>query len=64
MPRPKERPTFIKSLRVDTNTKLFLESIENYNQFVIQILQETPEYKKFLQALRDKEDQNQPRLFD
>lgn len=63
MPRVKKRPTFIKSLRVDSETKQFLESLENANEFVIQLLQSTDDYQKFIKALREKENQNQPKLF-
>ncbi len=63
MPRAKKRPTFIKSLRVDSETKQFLESLENANEFVIQLLQSTDDYQKFIKALREKENQNQPKLF-
>ena len=63
MPRAKKRPTFIKSLRVDSETKQFLESLENANEFVIQLLQSTDDYKKFIKVLREKENQNQPKLF-
>lgn len=64
MPRPKKRPTYIKSLRVDKETKEFLESLENANEFVIQLLQASDEYKQFLQDLRDKDLENQPKLFE
>ena len=63
MPRVKKRPTFIKSLRVDSETKQFLESLENANEFVIQLLQSNDDYQKFIKALREKENQNQPKLF-
>ncbi len=63
MPRAKKRPTYIKSLRVDSETKQFLESLENANEFVIQLLQNTDDYKKFIRALREKENENQPKLF-
>ncbi|TLD91039.1 hypothetical protein LS74_010615 [Helicobacter magdeburgensis] len=63
MPRAKKRPTFIKSLRVDSETKQFLESLENANEFVLQLLQSTDDYQKFIKALREKENQNQPKLF-
>lgn len=63
MPRAKKRPTYIKSLRVDSETKQFLESLENANEFVIQLLQSTDDYQKFIKALREKENQNQPKLF-
>lgn len=64
MPRAKKRPTYIKSLRVDKDTKEFLESLDNANEFVIQLLQASDEYKQFLQDLRDKDLENQPKLFD
>ncbi len=64
MPRPKKRPTYIKSIRVDKETKEFLESLENANEFVIQLLQASDEYKQFLQDLRDKDLENQPKLFE
>ena len=63
MPRAKKRPTYIKSLRVDSETKQFLESLENANEFVLQLLQSTDDYQKFIKALREKENQNQPKLF-
>lgn len=64
MPRSKKRPTYIKSLRVDKDTKEFLESLDNANEFVIQLLQASDEYKQFLQDLRDKDLENQPKLFE
>lgn len=64
MPRPKKRPTYIKSIRVDKDTKEFLESLDNANEFVIQLLQASDEYKQFLQDLRDKDLENQPKLFE
>lgn len=64
MPRPKKRPTYIKSLRVDKDTKEFLESLDNANEFVIQLLQASDEYKQFLRDLRDKDLENQPKLFE
>lgn len=64
MPRPKKRPTYIKSIRVDKDTKEFLESLDNANEFVIQLLQTSDEYKQFLQDLRDKDLENQPKLFE
>lgn len=64
MPRLKKRPTYIKSLRVDKETKEFLESLDNANEFVLQLLQASDEYKQFLQDLRDKDLENQPKLFE
>ena len=48
MGRKKQEPTFIKSIRVNEDTKEFLESLENANLFVIQLLEDTEEFKKFV----------------
>ena len=63
MPRAKKAPTYIKSLRVDRETKLFLESLNNANEFVLQLLKDSNEYQKFLQKLKELENRNQPKLF-
>ena len=48
MGRKKQEPTFIKSIRVNTDIKEFLESLENANIFVLQLLEDTNEFKKFI----------------
>ena len=48
MGRKKQEPTFIKSIRVNQDIKDFLESLENANIFVIQLLEDTNEFKKFI----------------
>ena len=48
MGRKKQDPTFIKSIRVNEDIKEFLESLENANLFVLQLLENTEEYKKFI----------------
>ena len=48
MGRKKQEPTYIKSIRVNEDIKDFLESLENANLFVIQILEDTNEFKKFI----------------
>ena len=48
MGRKKQEPTFIKSIRVNEDIKEFLESLENANLFVLQLLENTEEYKKFI----------------
>ena len=48
MGRKKQEPTFIKSIRVNQDIKDFLESLENANIFVLQLLEETEDYKKFI----------------
>ena len=48
MGRKKQEPTFIKSIRVNEDIKDFLESLENANIFVLQLLEDTNEFKKFI----------------
>ena len=47
MGRKQKEKTFIKSIRVNEDIKEFLESLENANLFVLQLLENTEEYKKF-----------------
>ena len=49
MGRKKQEPTFIKSIRVNEDIKDFLESLENANIFVLQLLEDTEDFKKFIQ---------------
>ena len=62
MGRKKQEPTFIKSIRVNEDIKDFLESLENANIFVLQLLEDSNEFKKFLRL--KKENENLPSLFD
>ena len=48
MGRKQKEKTYIKSIRVNQDTKEFLESLENANIFVLQLLENTEEYKKFI----------------
>lgn len=48
MGRKKQEPTFIKSIRVNQDTKEFFESLPNANIFVLQLLEDTEEFKKFM----------------
>ena len=48
MGRKKQEPTFIKSIRVNQDTKEFLEQLPNANLFVLQLLEDTEEFKKFI----------------
>ena len=48
MGRKQKEPTFIKSIRVNEDIKEFLEQLENANLFVIQLLEDTEEFKKFI----------------
>ncbi|EDP5802020.1 hypothetical protein FV933_08205 [Campylobacter jejuni] len=53
----------IHSLRVDADLKAFLDSLTNANQFVIQVLKDTQEFKDFKRRLEALKDENQPSLF-
>ncbi len=48
MGRKKQEPTFIKSIRVNQDIKEFLEQLENANIFVLQLLEDTNEFKKYI----------------
>ena len=48
MGRKQKEKTYIKSIRVNQDTKEFFESLENANLFVIQLLTDTEEFKKFI----------------
>ena len=48
MGRKKQEPTFIKSIRVNEDIKEFLEQLPNANLFVLQLLEDSNEFKKFI----------------
>ena len=48
MGRKKQEPTYIKSIRVNADTKEFLEQLPNANLFVLQLLEDTEEFKKYI----------------
>ena len=48
MGRKQKEKTYIKSIRVNQDIKEFFESLENANLFVLQLLENTEEYKKFI----------------
>ena len=48
MGRKQKEKTYIKSIRVNEDLKEFLENLENANLFVLQLLEETEDYKKFI----------------
>ena len=48
MGRKQKEKTYIKSIRVNEDLNEFLESLENANIFVIQILEDSNEFKKFI----------------
>ena len=48
MGRKQKEKTYIKSIRVNEDLKEFLENLENANLFVLQLLEDTNEFKKFI----------------
>lgn len=60
--RPKKAKTFIKSFRVSETLKLFLESKENANNYVIQLIESQEDYKEFA-SKRAYDDPSQSVLF-
>lgn len=48
MGRRKKEKTYIKSIRVNEDIKEFLEQLENANLFVLQLIEDTNEFKKFI----------------
>ena len=48
MGRKQKEKTYIKSIRVNQDIKEFLEQLENANIFVLQLLEDTNEFKKFI----------------
>ena len=62
MGRKQKEKTFIKGIRVNEDIKEFLESLENANLFVLQLLENTEDYKKFA-AYKKSQDQT-GNLFD
>ena len=62
MGRKQKEKTYIKSIRVNQDIKEFLESLENANIFVIQLLEDTEEFKKFI--ANKKSDSMTGNLFD
>ena len=62
MGRKQKEKTYIKSIRVNQDTKEFLESLPNANIFVLQLLEDTNEFKKYI-AYKKSQEQTKS-LFD
>ena len=62
MGRKQKEQTYIKSIRVNQDIKEFLEQLENANLFVLQLLENTEDYKKF--AAYKKSQSQTGNLFD
>ena len=48
MGRKQKEKTYIKSIRVNEDIKEFLEQLPNANLFVLQLLEDTNEFKKYI----------------
>ena len=53
MGRKQKEKTYIKSIRVNEDLKDFLENLENANLFVLQLLEDTNEFKKFIASKKN-----------
>ena len=62
MGRKQKEKTYIKSIRVNEDIKDFLEQLPNANLFVLQLLENTEDYKKF--AAYKKSQSQTGNLFD
>ena len=62
MGRKQKEKTYIKSIRVNQDIKEFLENLENANLFVLQQLEDTEQFKKFI--ANKKSDSMTGNLFD
>ncbi len=58
----KDKKSVIHSIRISKSLKEFLNSLDNANEFINQLLKNSDEYKKFLHKKEILE--NQPSLFD
>ena len=55
MGRKQKEKTYIKSIRVNQDIKEFLEQLPNANIFVIQLLEDSNEFKKFISNKKSQE---------
>ena len=53
MGRKQKEKTYIKSIRVNEDIKDFLESLPNANIFVIQLIEDTEEFKKYIASKKN-----------
>ena len=61
MGRNRKEKTYIKSIRVNEDLKDFLETIENYNKYIIELIEAQRDFKIYLRT--KKENDNIPTLF-
>ena len=62
MGRKQKEKTYIKSIRVNQDMKEYLESIENYNKYLIDLIESQKDFQIYLRTKKDND--NSPTLFD
>ena len=62
-PRKYGEKTSIQSLRVSQTIKSFCQSLDNANDFLIDTITNTPEYKAFIAKRETEQYKDQPSLF-
>lgn len=63
MPNIKKRPTEIIATRVPKSLMPFFKTLENRNNYVLQLIENSQEYKDYLRKKEEQENKNQPTLF-
>lgn len=58
--RPKSEPTYTKSFRVKKDVYDFLNNLKEQNNFVINLIKNSNEYKHYINLLTTAENQNKP----
>ncbi|WP_052950248.1 hypothetical protein [Campylobacter jejuni] len=62
MPNIRKRPTETISTRVPKTLMKFFKTLENRNDYVLQLIENSKEYKDYLRNITEQE-KNQPSLF-
>lgn len=63
MPNIRKRPTEIMTTRVPKGWLPFFKTLENRNNYVLQLIENSQEYKDYLRKKAEQENKNQPSLF-
>ncbi|EDP6839711.1 hypothetical protein G5F42_001798 [Campylobacter upsaliensis] len=63
MPNIRKRPTEIMTTRVPKSWLPFFKTLENRNNYVLQLIENSQEYKDYLRKKAEQDNKNQPSLF-
>ncbi|EPG0503910.1 hypothetical protein ACSWYP_001654 [Campylobacter jejuni] len=63
MPNIRKRPTETISTRVPKTFLKFFKTLDNRNDYVLQLIENSKEYKEYLRKQAEEESKNQPSLF-